>query len=106
MSINEKKEKDMTIDSDVLGLIKIWESEMDQFITKPAKGLIKNCEFSLKEKFNNSLDEFQNYCKLLKTSKFLTLSGFKLTLDWAIKFYTIERIMADDGWCGVSKGKL
>jgi len=51
---------------------------------------------ALVDKFHNSLEEWTAYCKSIVSSKFLMgeiKASFRATLDWALKFEVIQRVL-------------
>lgn len=59
---------------------------------------------SFKLKFENCLEKWRRYLRLIKTSAYLMGEKFKLSVQWAIKFLTIDRIRA--GELGVDEKKI
>lgn len=79
-------------------MIDVWNElveegrEVIQLTSRRAAFLKK----ALSDKFHNSLDEWKSYCRSVASSSFLMgkiKSTFKATLDWALKFETIQRIL-------------
>lgn len=68
------------------------------------KHLAKFLVASFKLKFESCLEKWKRYLKLIKTSSFLMGEKFKLSIHWAIKFLTIDRIRA--GELGVDESKI
>lgn len=54
---------------------------------------------AFKNKFGSSLGEWRNYCEQLKSSSYIMGKAFNLSINWALKFSTIDRIRG--GWLGV-----
>lgn len=54
---------------------------------------------AFKTKFGSSLGEWRNYCEQLKSSSYIMGEAFNLSINWALKFSTIDRIRG--GWLGV-----
>jgi hypothetical protein len=48
---------------------------------------------AFKQKFGSDLTLWKNYCKRIESSSYLMGEGFKLSLYWALKFMTIDRIL-------------
>ena len=59
---------------------------------------------SLKLKFENCLEKWKRYLRLIKTSAYMMGEKFKLSIQWVIKFLTIDRIRA--GELGVDESKI
>ncbi|WP_010303924.1 DnaA N-terminal domain-containing protein [Candidatus Odyssella thessalonicensis] len=51
---------------------------------------------ALKTKFNSDMRQWQHYCKTLESSAYLTGKGFNLSIYWALKYVTIERVKVGD----------
>jgi predicted transcriptional regulator len=99
------KEKDLKKEKPTIvqDMIKIWKEEISPEVIltpKLSQYLVK----IFKERFNSSLKEWKRYLKLIKTSAYLMKEEFKLTLFWAIKFITIDRLRA--GELGVKEDKI
>eukprot|EP01099_Mayorella_cantabrigiensis_P001906 TRINITY_DN1830_c0_g1_i1.p2 TRINITY_DN1830_c0_g1~~TRINITY_DN1830_c0_g1_i1.p2 ORF type:complete len:216 (-),score=16.56 TRINITY_DN1830_c0_g1_i1:3274-3921(-) len=51
---------------------------------------------AFKDKFDSCLEKWEKYCQDIATSRFLMgeiKSSFRATLDWALKFETIQKIL-------------
>ena len=68
------------------------------------KQLARYLVASFKLKFENSLEKWRHYLRLIKTSTYLMGEKFKLSVWWIIKFATIDRIRA--GELGVDESKI
>ena len=99
----------------VQDMIKIWNQEFpNQKIISGSteqtgvihltKQLARFLVASLKLKFENCLEKWKRYLRLIKTSTYLMGEKFKLSLQWVIKFLTIDRIRA--GELGVDERKI
>ncbi|WP_010304160.1 DnaA N-terminal domain-containing protein [Candidatus Odyssella thessalonicensis] len=51
---------------------------------------------ALKAKFNSDIRLWQHYCKTIESSSYLTSNGFNLSIYWALKYVTIDRIKAGE----------
>jgi len=120
--IFEKKieEKTETINGNprstiVQDMIEIWNQEFpNQKIISSSteqtgviyltKQLARFLVASFKFKFENCLEKWKRYLRLIKTSAYLMGEKFKLSLQWVIKFLTIDRIRA--GELGVDENKI
>jgi hypothetical protein len=63
------------------------------------KTIAKSLVASFNNKFSRNIMFWQNYIDRLQSSDFIMSKSFVLTLDWALKFKTIDRIL--DGDLGV-----
>ncbi len=99
----------------VQDMIKIWNQEFpNQKIISGSteqtgvihltKQLARFLVASFKLKFENCLEKWKRYLRLIKTSTYLMGEKFKLSLQWVIKFLTIDRIRA--GELGVDESKI
>ena len=68
------------------------------------KQLARYLVASFKLKFENSLEKWKRYLRLIKTSSYMMSEKFKLSVWWIIKFATIDRIRA--GELGVDESKI
>jgi hypothetical protein len=78
-------------------MLKVWN---DKFAGKAESKLNKELApllvSAFKNKFEYNLKNWQHYCDQLKSSEYLMGEAFKLTLGWALKFGTIDRIGAGE----------
>lgn len=99
----------------VQDMIKIWNQEFPNKkiisgsveqtgIIHLTKQLARFLVASFKLKFENCLEKWKRYLRLIKTSTYLMGEKFKLSIQWVIKFLTIDRIRA--GELGVDKSKI
>lgn len=96
-------------------MIKIWNQEFPNQkiisgsteqpgIIHLTKQLARFLVASFKLKFENSLEKWRRYLRLIKTSAYMMGEKFKLSVHWVIKFLTIDRIRA--GELGVDESKI
>ncbi len=78
-------------------MVNIWnqmiEPEVPVSLTQRRAKLLMA---ALKHKFQQRLDLWHNYCQKIASSEFLMgkiKKGFKATLDWALKFDSIQRVL-------------
>ena len=99
----------------VQDMIKIWNQEFpNQKIISGSteqtgvihltKQLSRFLVAAIKLKFENCLEKWKHYLRLIKTSAYLMGEKFKLSVMWVIKFLTIDRIRA--GELGVDESKI
>lgn len=99
----------------VQDMIRIWNQEFpNQKIISGSteqvgvihltKQLARFLVASFKLKFENCLEKWKRYLRLIKTSTYLMGEKFKLSVMWVIKFLTIDRIRA--GELGVDESKI
>ena len=78
-------------------MLKVWN---DIFAAKSEAKLTKELApllvSAFKNKFESNLKNWQNYCDQLKSSSYLMGGSFNLTLGWALRFATIDRIRAGE----------
>jgi hypothetical protein len=83
--------------STVQDMLKIWnDSFAGRAETKLSKDLAAMLVAAFKSKFANNIVNWQNYCEQLRSSEYLMADAFKLTIGWALKFSTIDRIRAGE----------
>ena len=74
-------------------MITIWNESFPKAQTRLNKDLAKLMGGAFKQKFGSNLTLWKNYCKRIESSSYLMGEGFKLSLYWALKFTTIDRIL-------------
>jgi hypothetical protein len=78
-------------------MLKVWNNSfVGKAETKLNKELAPLLVSAFKNKFESNLKNWQHYCDQLKSSEYLMGEAFKLTLAWALKFGTIDRIRAEE----------
>ena len=78
-------------------MLKVWNECLGKKSeTKLNKGLAAMLVAAFKSKFATDLTNWQNYCEQLRSSSYLMADSFKLTIGWALKFSTIDRIRAGE----------
>lgn len=88
----EKLQKNTTI-QDMLRELKIELPEISVFLNK---NLARNLVAAFKLKFKSSITKWHEFLKLVKTSVYLMSEKFHLTLQWLLKFSTIDRLLQGD----------
>ena len=63
---------------------------------------------AFKDKFGSCLEKWEKYCKDIASSKFLMgeIKSFRATLDWALKFDIIQKILEGNYGIGDRARKL
>lgn len=89
---NNSEKKSTTVQD----MLREFNAEFPNIPVSLTKLLAKNLVAAFKIKFQNSLNEWKKFLKLIKTSAYLTSEKFKLTLFWILKFATIDRIRQGD----------
>jgi hypothetical protein len=82
-------------------MITIWNEYFPKAESKLNKDLAKLLGGAFKQKFGSDLTLWKNYCKRIESSSYLMGEGFKLSLYWALKFTTIDRLL--NGELGVKE---
>jgi hypothetical protein len=90
-------------------LLRIWLEKAgegrDVMLTKHRAGFLMA---AFKLKFKESLDEWSRFCDAVASSDFLmgrVKSSFRASLDWVLKFETIQRILEGDFGVKLSSSK-
>ena len=96
------KEKPNTIQRMVKSLENIFPGLMKTF--RLTKAICRNLVAAFQRKFHNSIEEWERYLKLIKTSSYLNGEKFKLSIYWILKFPTIYRIL--NGEFGVNPNNI
>jgi hypothetical protein len=73
-----------------LEMLYIWNREFPERSAKLNLELAKYLVASYRRKFNNQLEQWQNYCKLIKSGQYCT--DEEVHIERAINFHTINRI--------------
>jgi hypothetical protein len=85
-------------------MLKIWNETLgakaEAFMNKELAPLLVS---GFSKKFEKNLSQWKRYCSLINSSAYLMGESFQLSIFWALKFSTIDRIRA--GEFGV-KGEL
>lgn len=96
--INLKKEKTeeslissskTTIAQDMLAF---WNKTLEESKTSMSKHLAPLLVAAYKHKFDSNIGKWKHYCKTIASSLYLTGDKFNLSLLWALKYTTIDRI--------------
>lgn len=84
----------------VQDMVEIWNNEVslnkENNKTKLNRGISKYLMSCYKYRFNSDLDAWMHYCRLIASSPYLMGKDFVLSLNWALKYTTIDRILAGD----------
>jgi DNA-binding MarR family transcriptional regulator len=83
-----KDPKNTTI-QDMLQEVKTKLPELSILLNKD---LARKLVAAFKIKFRSSIEEWRKFLKLIKTSTYLMSEKFKLTLNWMLKFSTVDRL--------------
>ena len=78
---------------DMLRELKAEFPEISVFLNK---NLARNLVAAFKLKFKNSITKWHEFLKLVKTSAYLMSEKFHLTIQWLLKFSTIDRLFQGD----------
>lgn len=87
--------------STVQDMLRVWNDNFkdqgkNKTVVKLSKELAPLLVAAFKTKFASNLANWQTYCEQIKSSPWLMSDSFNLTLIWALKFGTIDRIRAGD----------
>jgi len=105
------KDKSHASDEIIKKMIDIWTAIVgegrEQIIELKGK-IIPFLKKALTDKFDNCLQKWKEYCISIARSKFLMgeKTSFKATLDWALKFDSIHKILAGNYGIGDRNRKL
>ena len=72
-------------------MLKIWNDSFGQDV-KMSKELAPLLVSAHSKKFEKNLNQWKGYCSLIKSSSYLMGERFQLSIFWALKFSTIDRI--------------
>jgi hypothetical protein len=105
-NLNEEEKQTDEVKKNYLAhqLLNVWNEEvgsklkMSQMTKERARYLVA----AYKTKFQSCMDQWRFFCRKITSSDFLMgriKSSFQITIDWALKFHTIQRIL--EGSLGV-----
>jgi hypothetical protein len=73
-------------------MLSIWNKSLEKSTTRMSKQLAPLLVAAYKSKFNSDIKQWEQYCKMIGSSTYLTGESFNLSLLWALKYTTIDRI--------------
>ena len=82
------KQKNTTVQD----MMKVFNQEFSNLPIQLNKNVARNFVAAFKLKFENSLEKWKEFISLVKTSTYLMSEKFKLTVNWLLKFSTIDRL--------------
>ncbi|PIZ33257.1 MAG: hypothetical protein COY39_03195 [Alphaproteobacteria bacterium CG_4_10_14_0_8_um_filter_37_21] len=92
----EKKEAQTIHNTTVQDMLKFWNDRFLKNTKIMNKDLAKQLMAAFKYKCNGNLRKWENYLDRLQSSTYIMSETFKLTLSWALKFKTMDRIFESD----------
>jgi len=94
--LTETTQKPKIPPTTVQDMFKIWKERFPNKSDRLDRSLARMMVASFKAKFNCNLEEWRHYLRQIESSAYLTGTTFNLTLSWALKFKTIDRIRNKD----------
>ena len=86
-------------------MLRIWNTILgEKSQATMSKDLAPHLVSAFSTKFEKDLNQWKRYCDLIRTSDYLMKEGFDLSIFWALKFSTIDRLRA--GGLGVKPASL
>ncbi len=86
-------------------MLEVWNTILgEKSQATMSKDLAPHLVSAFLTKFEKDLNQWKRYCELIKTSDYLMKEGFDLSIFWALKFSTIDRLRA--GGLGVKPASL
>lgn len=86
-------------------MLRVWNNILgEKAQATMSKDLAPLLVSAFSAKFEKNMEEWKRYCDLIKTSDYLMKEGFDLSIFWALKFSTIDRLRA--GGLGVKPTAL
>jgi len=86
-------------------MLRVWNSILgEKAQATMSKELAPLLVSAFSAKFEKHMEQWKRYCDLIKTSDYLMKEGFDLSIFWALKFSTIDRLRA--GGLGVKPAAL
>lgn len=80
----------------VYEMLELWNQAFPQSQTKLTKDLSRSLGAVFKIKCQSNINEWKDYLSLIQSSSYLKSSSFNLSIYWAVKFLTIDRIKNGD----------
>ncbi|CAO5681510.1 MAG: hypothetical protein HEEMFOPI_01517 [Holosporales bacterium] len=77
-------------------MVDLWNQFFPKSHATLNKDLSKNLVAAFKLKFKFDMEQWKHYLKRIESSSYLTGESFQLSLYWALKFLTIDRIGKGD----------
>lgn len=92
-----EKEKDghthTKLNTTVQDMIKIWNEQFTKNQTNLSRKMAKSLMGAFVHKFDRDLNKWKHYCAKIASSSYLMGDKFILSLMWALKFSTIDRLL-------------
>jgi len=73
-------------------MLVLWNQTFPSSSTRMSKDLAPLLLSAFKQKCDGNMKRWENYLHRLQSSSYITSEEFKLTLSWALKFKTMDRI--------------
>lgn len=73
-------------------MVAVWNEILPESKTNISKLLAPLLVSAFRKKFNEDINQWKRYCKMIASSSYLTGKEFRLSIWWALKYTTIERI--------------
>lgn len=73
-------------------MLSIWNKALEKSPTLMSKQLAPLLVAAYKSKFSSDIRQWERYCRMIASSAYLTGESFSLSLLWALKYTTIERV--------------
>ncbi|MDP2193949.1 MAG: DnaA N-terminal domain-containing protein [Alphaproteobacteria bacterium] len=73
-------------------MLALWNKTFPNATTKMSKNLAPLLMATFKQKCDSNMKVWENYLQRIQSSYYLTDKTFHLSLDWALKFRTLDRI--------------
>ena len=78
-------------------MLEIWNTSLgEKAQASMSKDLAPLLVSAFHKKFEQNLDQWKTYCKLIKTSSYLMGEHFQLSIFWGLKFSVIDRLRAGE----------
>jgi hypothetical protein len=95
INVQEKNEQGLK-KTTVQDMLKIWNMHFPKNQKTMDKDLAKQLMAAFNHKCDHNLKKWENYLDRIKSSAYIMSADFKLSLIWALKFKTIDRIFESD----------
>lgn len=96
LNVVEKKTKEAKKTTIAQDMLAYWNHLFPKSKTEMSMKLAPLLVSAFKTKFNSEMIQWKQYCKSIESSSYLTREGFILTLQWVLKFETIERVRREE----------
>lgn len=96
LDVKEEKSDKRGQDRQTQNMLTFWNNTFPNSQVDMNRTLAPLLMAALKTRFNSDIRLWQHYCKTIESSSYLTSNGFNLSIYWALKYVTIDRVKAGE----------